>query len=75
MSFGGRFDKELAMRDWQNVKSDEDMVLWHKMYTPWWPMKEVVEVLLPLYQKRRENPDKDEMLNLSEFDKLRLKSI
>jgi hypothetical protein len=70
-----KFERQNAMRDWQAVKSDADVVMWHQLYTPWWPVKEVVETLLPIYAKRREEGNSEDLIVLSEFDKLRLKSI
>lgn len=58
--------------EWENVHSIDDVYKWHKMYTPYFTDKFILEYLIPEYQKMDlENvPEKE----ISEFEELYLNS-
>jgi hypothetical protein len=50
-----------AMKDWEKVKSIDDVKLWHKVYTPWWTDQEI-EMICKLYDKKLQDPTPDDLI-------------
>lgn len=50
-----KFSKE-AMKDWDFIKTLDDLMMWHTVYTPWIP-KEALPGLIKEYEARFKSGD------------------
>lgn len=68
--------REKGMKAWAQVKTLEDVWMWHKIYTPYWSDKDIKEIIIPKYLEMEEKgPRDDQKLEYTEFEKAMLDSF
>ena len=65
-----KFEKEEAYKAWEFVKTKDDVIMWHTIYTPWFTTEQIKRIV-ELYEPKKKEPKKEELKQEeSEFQKL-----